>query len=1153
MFRLAKSPVQTAMTVLALIFAAPCAFAQIMTGSIAGTVTDQSGAVVTGVTVTLVQTATGFSRRSASDEGGNFLFSGLDTGQYNLTVTQPGFKTFEQRGVTLSTGDRLGLGQLSLQLGAASETVSVTGNAATVETNSSDRSDVVTEKQIEGILVQGRNVTDLVQLVPGVYLAGTSPTLGGTMNFYVQGGRNTSNNVSIDGVPATDLGSGTSMKALISMNAVGEVKVLVSNYQAEYGRMSGSNVNIVTKSGTRDFHVEAEYFMRREWLNANDFFNNRNSIARPVYTYNTISYSVGGPVFIPKAFNRDRQKLFFFWNQEYWPTKTDATGRVTVPTTLERSGDFSQSLGLNGALIAIHNPFNGNAPFAGNVIPKSLIDSNGQALLNIFPLPNFTNRAISLGNYNYIFSSLVNNTELADTVKIDYNLNSSNMISGSYSYFKNPSSGPDGGDNSANWPQINTTLTNHPATLSLRFTHIFSPTLLNEASVGGLSQPVDTVVTPDELKTNQRDAVGFLAGQLYPSANPLDVIPNATFGGVTGAANLNLEARFPRPNRYYLVNFSDNVTCTHDTHTVKAGIYYEWFDRYQKSSNGPAFNGSFDFGTNANNPLNTNYAYANAILGTFNSYTEGSSPVIMHVSMSNTETFVQDTWRPFKRLSLDYGIRAYWVSPITDRNDVMDAFVPSSYNPAQAMQLIAPAIIGGQRVGVNPVNGQTYSSANIGAIAPGAGTPYDGMVLDSVDKSYPRGMVRNRGANWAPRFGLAYDVFGDGSTALRGGFGMYYGSYMTEEFGDFFEQQPPLLSIPVIEFGQVSQLLSSQGLNFPSTTYATDVNNKIPTIMNFSFSVQRKLWGGTILDVGYAGSLGRHLQWERNINQIPIGADFMPANQDPTTPGKPLTSAFLRPIPGYGPIMVIEDAGSSNYHSLQVSARRRFGRYVQYGAAWTYSKTMDFNDTDTSSVATLVPFRSWNYGLASFDRTQVFTFNYLANLPNAPTHNVIARAVLNGWELSGITSFISGAPLSVGFTTTTSIDITGTADLSPRIVVDGNPNLPKGQQTFNQYFNTGVFQLPAVGTVGNAGRTVIRGPGVNNWNTALAKNIPIREPLRLQLRLEAYNAFNHTQFSTVNTTAQFNPANGQQLNAAFGSFTADTGPRIVQLALKLMF
>ena len=672
--------------------------------------------------------------------------------------------------------------------------------------------------------------------------------------------------------------------------------------------------------------------------------------------------------------------------------------------------------------------------------------------------------------------------------------------------------------------------------------------------MGGLTQPVDTSIEQDALRTNQRDAVGFRTGQLYPGANPLNVIPNATFGGVTGAANLSIEPRFPRYNRYQILNFSDNITWTRSGHEFKAGIYHEYFHRIQKGSTGnPPFNGSFDFGINANNPVNTNYAYGNAALGTFNTYTEVSSPNWMHVRMTNTEAFAQDTWRPFKRLTLDYGLRLYWISPIADRDNLMDAFVPSAYDPSRPMQLIRPALVGGKRVGVNPVTGVAYPDVAIGAIAPGVGTAYNGMILAAVNKDYPPGMVNGSGTRWAPRIGFAYDVFGDSSTAVRGGFGMFYSGYMTEQYGNFFVRQPPIAQTPIIYYGQLSQLLSSQGFVFPSTnTYAADPTGTLPMTMNFSLSIQRKVWGGTIVDVGYAGSLARRLQWNRNINAIPIGANFAAASQDPTTPGRPLPANFLRGIPGYGNINIIEMAGSSNYHSLQASARRRFARHFQFGAAWTWSKSMDFNDTDTAAVTALVPLRSWNYGLAGFDRTHVVKLNYLLDVPNLPVKGAILKTALHGWQLSGITSFISGQPLGVGFSTTTAIDTTGTPDLGARIFVTGPATLPSDQRSFNQYFNTGSFRLPAVGTVGNAGRTLLRGPGVNNWDTAISKNFTLREPLRLELRCEAYNAFNHTQFSAVDTTARFNPA-GQQVNPTFGQITAAANPRIMQFVLRFYF
>jgi hypothetical protein len=323
--------------------------------------------------------------------------------------------------------------------------------------------------------------------------------------------------------------------------------------------------------------------------------------------------------------------------------------------------------------------------------------------------------------------------------------------------------------------------------------------------------------------------------------------------------------------------------------------------------------------------------------------------------------------------------------------------------------------------------------------------------------------------------------------------------------------------------------------------------------MNTNLSYQRNVGFGTLLDIGYIGTFGRHLMWQRNLNPVPTGANFDPKNADPTNPRVPLPSDFLRPTRGYSDINLLETASSSNYHSLQVSVDRRFARNFQLGANWTWSKALGFNDGDAESISVLTPIRIWNYGLSSFDRTHMVKLNWIWDLPRTSWRSVPARLVLNNWQVSGIASFASGAPTTVNFSTTTAVDTTGTATQSARIVVTGNPVLPKSERTFNRNFRTEVFQLPAVGTFGNAARTLLRGPGINNWDLSMVKNFPIRERMSIQFRWELYNAFNHTQFRSFDTSARFDPRTGAQVNAGLGQFTDARNPRIMQFALRVTF
>jgi len=1143
-----------------LVASAAAMFAQTITGSISGAVLDDARSAVPGASLKLVHVSTGMERSGRTDERGEFVIAALPPGRYTLSVDHTGFKTLVRSDIELTASERLSLGNLTLELGTVTQEVTVTATSAPVQTASAERSLAITGSQVNSLTIYGRTVTSLVALSPGVVdtIGAGSRRLGGggggATNFHIAGNRNNYNNFSVDGITMSAVGGAPNAAYGVAMESVSEVKVMVSNYQAEYGRLSGGNVQIVTKSGTKDFHGVGMYYMRNEALDANNFFNNRLNRARPRNRYNATTYSVGGPVYIPRLVNKERQKkMFFYWSHEYQPAKvTGALGYSTMPTALERAGDFSQSLDVNGALIPIKDPAAGS-PFPGNRIPASRLDANGQALLNFFPQPNFLDRAVSRGTYNYITQFRGENPLTLYTLKLDYNIGANNMFTGTLAGNWDNNTTPNGGGITTPFAVLPNTTYNAGRMVTGRYTHLFSPKIVNELTFGYAQMigPTAKNMTAEVLKGIQQSTYGFTARQLNPANNPMNFIPAMSFGGVTGAASLSYDGRFPYNLTRYTTDFIDSVSLNLGPHMVKAGVFIE---RMRQDDSGWAthFTGTFDFGRNVNNPLDSNYAYSNAALGVFNTYTEATSrPYNMRYSWG-VDWFVQDNWKVNRRLTLDCGVRFTWWNQFHNANGKMATFDLSRFDLSKQVKLIRPALSGGARIGVNPVTGEIYPAALIGFIAPGTGDPTNGMIVTREVPDYPKGLINDVGPLMAPRLGFAYDPFGDGKTSIRGGFGIFYnrllgGSNTSAVFSY------PLVQTPVVQFNRIPAIQFAQGLVSVPSVAAWQRNMESASVMNLSLSVQRDIGFGTVVDVGYLGSLGRHLTWSRDINSIPLGTRFNPAYADPVNPSVPLMDVFLRPLIGYGSISANEAAGTSNYHSLQLTANRRLSRNLGFGLAWTWSKALDYVDGDFGAVNIVAPFREWNYGLAGFDRTHVVKLTWTYNVPEWKTGFAAARAVVNGWQISGIATFQSGAPLGVGYSLVAAADLSGTPSISPRILVVGDPILPKGDRTFSQAFRTDVFRAPAAGTLGTLSKTLMRGPGINNFDISVFKNIPIvRERLRAQLRGEFYNAFNHTQFSSYDASARFD-ARGAQVNAQFGQYTAARDPRVMQLAVRLEF
>ena len=564
------------------------------------------------------------------------------------------------------------------------------------------------------------------------------------------------------------------------------------------------------------------------------------------------------------------------------------------------------------------------------------------------------------------------------------------------------------------WPQFHKKTTHNGFVALIRYTRIFGPTLVNEANVSWSHRPEIGSYSESELKKNLRSTVGFNVPQFNPGGNPLGVVPNATFGGVTNPAEPLVEGRFPLFTTHDIFNFSNTVTKTAGAHTVKAGIYTERI--WRNASDAVTFNGSVDFGRNVNNPLDTGYAYSNAVLGVFNAYTETSNRPFGHYRLNTVEWFVQDNWKVTRRLTLDYGMRFSWFPPLYERDNQVAGFAPALYNPAQRMQLIGPAMVDGRRVGVHPVTGQVYNAALIGAIAPGVGNSANGIALPAQDSSYPRSLIKDRGIHFAPRFGFAYDPFGKGKTALRGGFGMFYNREHLDAVLNPFSSQAPLVQNPVVNFGTLATLSNSTGLLFPTAMLGIDRAGNMPTVMNYSFSVQHNVGFGTVVDVGYVGSLGRHLMWGRNLNAIPFGANFDPKNADPTrNRGGPAAGV---PAAHHG-LHQYHHARVGVVFHLPLDCRRRPTAASRADCSsappgpgprpWT-STTPTSNTVSSLVSPTGLELRSRGASTAP----TWSKINWVWDVPTTPWKNPVSQMVLNHWQISGIASFISGTPLGIG-------------------------------------------------------------------------------------------------------------------------------------------
>jgi hypothetical protein len=1175
--------------------------AQTTSASVSGTVQDAQGGVLPGVTVTLTSRTQGNTFTTVTDGEGRFIFPIVRPDTYSLQASLEGFKTLERTNVVVNANDKFSAGILRMEVGSITEEVSVVSRVTELQSSSGERSFALESEALENIANNGRLVFNFVTLVPGALPQGDSGSeIGAADGFTVNGQRPNSNNVTIDGVANIDTGNNGGNMATTNIDSVAEFKVLTNAYQAEYGRAVGGQVQVVTKSGSRDFHGSGYWYGRRSGWNANTWTNKRvTPEIQPADTSrNDSGYTIGGPVFF-SGFNEDRRKLFFFWSQEFQRRTDPATEhQARVPTALERQGDFSQSVDTSGNPFPFIRDYTTGLPCGpadtrgcfqadGVVgrIPANRLYAPGLAALNIYPQANFSGGQ----GLNFTSQDPNNSPRREDLLRMDFQATDSWRITGRYMNTKEDILQAYGttwaGNGSDQLPTP--TLFKHPGSnYMLSATGIINNTTSVELSWGRASNSLNYELQLDNLF---RSAAGLTdLPYLFPDAVQSDYVPWFQFRtGRTGNAGQYQTDRGPFTNENITHDVIANLTKVWGAHASKVGFYFQ--HSFKPQSIFASFNSSIDFGDNANNPFDTGYGYANAATGVFNTYTQASKYALPEWRYKNVEWFAQDTWKPGNRLTLDYGVRFYYLTPQWDTTLQASNFLPDAFDPGDAAALFEPVCLGDYpcsgadrrgmdpglvQAGVAPTPDNTVDARFIGRLVPGSNR-FNGAF--QAGQGISKTLQSGSSFKVSPRFGLVYDLTGDAATILRGGFGIFYDRPQGNMVFDMISNAPGVLN-STLQWGRLQDLTSAGGDPDPTLSMSpTAYDFQPPTVYEWNVGVQRKLFQNYIYDLAYVGSESRHLLRQVQINAVPRGATFQAENQDPTrapsdTPGAgALPLDLLRPFPGYGDIRLWDYSGYSNYHSLQTSVTRRFENGYMFSAFYVWSKALGISSNDFSSGvpnASDEEVRRLDYSYLDYDRPHNFVLNFIYQTPDAAQGRTMGLLV-NAWQISGVYKWTSGRPYAVGY----SIPGIGAANLTgndgnpnARIVLTCDPGRGWSDDPYRQ-LDTSCFAPPQPGSDGaESARFFVRAPPINNLDLSLAKTFDIARGARFEFRVDMFNALNHTQFTGVNATANFASLtdrtitnlpyddNGNLVRPnGFGSISGVAAPRTLQLVARVTF
>jgi hypothetical protein len=1205
-------------------------------GILTGTVADNAG-VVPGATVTATDAATGLVRSSPSNEQGVFRLLSLPPGKYSLRVEMEGFKQITLDDIMLLSGETRDVGKLVLSIGVRTESITVTAESTPVQIATSSLQKTVTGDQLTMIQVKGRDIFGMMKILPGVVdttLSRDFAQWSSGRGLSINGGNSLNKNTTIDGVPVGEEGGDGTTHITPNIDAIGEVNVITSGYTAENGRQSSGLISIITKSGTNKLKGSGWYNARRDKWNKNDYFRIKQGAEKPFFAVNISGYSIGGPVVVPKVIDSrfDQKKVFFFMSQEFTDDirPTNVT-RTNLPTALERAGNFSQTRltstnpAINGTIQPIIDPLTGQ-PFPGNIIPRDRFNSMGQAMLNLLPLPN--------GILNQQVGQEWTSNDAQDVTPIHKRKNfvmrvdtvlSERMRFSVKTLFDR--------DDSITFnrvaPGIGSVNNMFPGDLVTgAFTQVLSNTMVNEVTSGFSHNHWGFRVGTGKLTNSDytemyRQNIGLDPPRLEPfgpfgdphlgrvQTDEYPYLPNMLYGGGdrSGLAAYRPSGGngpLPRRNENYRYTFQDDLSWTKGRHNFKFGFFTERDSKTEPGSN--EYAGVYDFGHNADNPLSTGNGYANALLGVFTTYTERSNRIDEERRHWQSDAYAQDSWRITPQVTVDYGLRVTHAGAVYESRNMNSAFDPNLWDPRRAATLYRPYCLTGvpgnqpcsvaNRRAINPLTGEILSQAYAGTTVPGSGTISNGMFAGGLPGEKSGWYYNMPALSWGPRAGVAWDVFGDGKTAIRASGGIFYNFINRSQY--LYGGGPLIARDKVVRNATIDDVtaFARAGTQFAESPQTANLPGGFPLILhgnqspqgklepekNYQANIafQRDIGFNTVAEVAWVGNFGRHFWQIKTANNIPINAYGTPAN---LFRNEPISANFLRrDYPGLGPVRYLTtDTDILNYNAMQVSVQRRLNKGLQMGLAYTLSKAEGIQGWDfvTEELYGDKGIRDRYYGPPSAsqnqDRRHILVVHYSYAIPN-PTPNVpVLKLLLGDWEAAGVTQFTTGNPLDPicgtnlsGIANTdpslSGLFISGSSNLNSsnsRCELTGEPILsgytPDPSLPFEDqpHFNVNAFRRPlpngSVGNLGNAPLGVLRNPSWWNWDFTMARRVPIKmgRGANLRIQFQLYNMWNQVQFTTLNATYQFTATGNTSPNT--GKYTATTNPLNMGITVRLDF